>query len=106
MLMEPLLEIRNLTVKYGGLTALNAVNMRFMAGEVVAIMGTNGAGKSTVLKTVFGLEEKSGGQVFWRGAELPEEAHTMVRHGIVYIPQGKRIFDALTVSENLELMAL
>lgn len=108
-LKETLLELRNVTVAYGGVKALDHVSVNFKDGEVVALMGPNGAGKSTVLKAMFGLapvEHPEHGGVFWRSNKIEEglrKPHHMVPLGITLVPQGKRVFGRLTVRENLEI---
>jgi branched-chain amino acid transport system ATP-binding protein len=106
---ETLIELKDISVSYGGVKALDAVNLTFREGEVVALMGPNGAGKSTVLKSLFGLaptEHGHTGGVFWRGNCIETELlqpHHMVPLGVTLVPQGKRVFGRLTVKENLEI---
>jgi branched-chain amino acid transport system ATP-binding protein len=72
-------------------------------GEVVAVMGPNGAGKSTVLKAIMGLAPVVAGQVYWRQERLAAETHEIVKEGIAFVPQGRRVFTHLTIAENLEM---
>ena len=72
-------------------------------GEVVAVMGPNGAGKSTVLKAVMGLAPVVAGQVYWRQRLLAAATHEIVKEGIAFVPQGRRVFTHLTIAENLEM---
>lgn len=119
---EILIELKDVSVSYGGVKALDAVNVHFKEGEVVALMGPNGAGKSTILKAIFGLapistiensehehnqgQHKSHSGIYWRSNKIREQLrqpHHMVPMGITLVPQGKRVFGNLTVKENLEI---
>jgi branched-chain amino acid transport system ATP-binding protein len=102
--VSALLEVENLSVHYGAIRALKGVSFRVEAAEVVALIGANGAGKSTALRTLSGLLTPSGGSIRFAGREiigLP--AHEVVRAGIAHVPEGRGIFTNLTVRENLEL---
>ena len=77
--------------------------MSVQKGEVVAVMGPNGAGKSTVLKAVMGLAPVVAGQVYWRQHLLAAATHEIVKEGIAFVPQGRRVFTHLTITENLEM---
>ena len=99
--MEKLLELKNLSAGYH-MQVLFGVNLRIDKGEVVALMGPNGAGKSTVLKAIFGLIQHEGG-VFYEGRKIHPLPHDLVRMGVAYVPQGRRVFSSLTVAENLEM---
>ena len=101
-----LLELVNVSVNYGAVTALEEVSMGVRKGEVVAVMGPNGAGKSTVLKAVMGLAPVSGGSVYWRQNPLVAATHEVVKQGIAFVPQGRRVFTHLTIQENLEMGCL
>ena len=101
-----LLELVNVSVNYGAVTALEEVSMGVRKGEVVAVMGPNGAGKSTVLKAVMGLAPVSGGSVYWRQDPLVAATHEVVKEGIAFVPQGRRVFTHLTIEENLEMGCL
>jgi branched-chain amino acid transport system ATP-binding protein len=103
---EPLLETRGLRVKYGNVEALHGIDIAVRQGEIVSILGANGAGKSTTLRAISGLLRPSGGEIRYDGK--PAEgipAHERVRLGIAQAPEGRRIFGTLTVRENLELGA-
>ena len=102
---EALLQLKNISVHYGGVTALDHVSVALDEGEIVALMGPNGAGKSTVLKALFGLAPRAGGEVLWHEEAITPKADEMVRRGITFVPQGRRIFTSLTVLENLKLGA-
>ncbi len=99
----PLLRLENVSVRYGAVSALADVSLGVQKGEVVAVMGPNGAGKSTVLKAVMGLAPVVTGQVYWRGARLSSATHEIVKEGISFVPQGRRLFTHLTIEENLEM---
>lgn len=103
---EPLLELQDLKVSYGGIRALKGINLRVYPGEIVAMIGANGAGKTTTLKTIMGLLPCTGGAVKLAGrslAAVPTEQR--VEDGISLAPEGRAIFPNLTVLENLELGA-
>lgn len=100
---EQLLRLENISVNFGGVHALKNVSLSFDEGEIVALMGPNGAGKSTVLKAVFGLVKTVQGKVLWHEQEIKPVSHEVVKMGISFVPQGRRVFRYLTVKENLEL---
>jgi len=100
---EQLLRLENISVNFGGVHALKDVSLSFDEGEIVALMGPNGAGKSTVLKAIFGLVKPVQGRVLWHEQEIKPIPHEVVKMGISFVPQGRRVFKYLTVKENLEL---
>ncbi len=100
---ETLLQIRDGKVRYGELTVLDGVSLTLDEGEIVALMGPNGAGKSTILKAIFGLAPLSGGRILWNNHSFTPVAHQVVRRGISFVPQGRRVFSGLSVEENLEI---
>jgi branched-chain amino acid transport system ATP-binding protein len=101
-----LLELRDLCVRYGPVQALEGVSLHVEAGEVVALLGANGAGKSTVLKAVSGLVRPAGGGIRFDGREIVRRDPTrIVRAGIAHAPEGRRVFPELTVEENLQMGA-
>ncbi|NDE68129.1 ATP-binding cassette domain-containing protein, partial [bacterium] len=100
---EPLLNLHDIHVHYGGVKALNGASVAIDEGEVVALMGPNGAGKSTVLKAIFGLAPIESGTVAWEKQEFKPVSHEVVHRGISFVPQGRRVFRHLTVAENLEI---
>ena len=102
----PLLEIENLHVKYGNVEALHGIGITVQPGEIVTILGANGAGKSTTLRAVSGLLRPSGGEIRFEGRPTRlVPAHERVKMGIAQSPEGRRIFGTLTVRENLSLGA-
>jgi branched-chain amino acid transport system ATP-binding protein len=102
----PLLELRRLTVRYGALTALRGVDLQVREGELVTLLGANGAGKSTTLRAISALAAAATGQVLWRGADLAGlRTHRTVRLGIGHCPEGRRVLTRQTVATNLELGA-
>ena len=102
----PILELSGISVHYGAVVALNDVSLGVRRGEVVAVMGPNGAGKSTVLKAVMGLAPVVSGEVLWRRERLAAKTHEIVKEGIAFVPQGRRVFTHLTIQENLEMGCL
>jgi len=102
----PLLDVDNLHVYYGKIHALKGISLQVEPGEIVTLIGANGAGKSTTLKTISGLLRPSQGQVTLAGEDLTAlEPHEIVANGIVQVPEGRRIFGELTVYENLNMGA-
>ena len=101
-----LLQIQNLHVKYGNIEVLHGVSVDVREGEIVSILGANGAGKSTTLLTISGLVRPAQGQILLNETPLHTmKAHDIVRAGIAHIPEGRRMFGTLTVQENLRLGA-
>ncbi len=100
---ETLLKIDNIHVHYGGVKALDGVSLEIDEGEIVALMGPNGAGKSTVLKSIFGLAPVGSGKIFWHEKPIKPISHEVVKMGIAFVPQGRRVFTHLSVEENLEV---
>ncbi len=101
-----MLELKNVHAHYGKIHALKNVSIKVNEGEIVTLIGGNGAGKSTTLKTISGTLKPSSGQVFLNGEDLAKyPAHEIVKKGIVQVPEGRRIFGQLTVMENLDLGA-
>jgi len=104
---EILLEVQDLRARYGAVEVLKGVTLRVRRGEIVALIGANGAGKSTTLMAISGIVPVSGGSIRWGGGEiqaLPPEQR--VSRGITQIPEGRRIFPRLTVKENLLMGAV
>jgi len=105
--VKQLLQLRDLHVKYGNIEVLHGINLEVREGEIVTILGANGAGKSTTLMTISGLVKPSQGAIlFDHGALLHKlPAHAIVRCGIAHVPEGRRIFGTLTAQENINLGA-
>ncbi|MBN1246004.1 MAG: ABC transporter ATP-binding protein [Anaerolineae bacterium] len=101
-----LLDVRDLSVSYGAIRALHGVSFHVDEGEVVTLIGANGAGKSTTLRTISGLLPVTGGEIIYDGENITgEQANRIVQKGITQVPEGRRIFAPLTVRENLEMGA-
>ena len=101
-----LLKIEDLHVKYGNVEALHGINIEAAEGEIVCILGANGAGKSTTLMSISGLVKASAGTITYDGREIQKaSAHHIVKDGIAQVPEGRRVFGTLTVAENLMLGA-
>jgi branched-chain amino acid transport system ATP-binding protein len=102
----PLLEIENIHAYYGHIHALKGVSLHVDKGEIVTLIGANGAGKSTMLKTTSGLLRPRQGSIRFDGEDLTRyPAHEIVVKGVVQVPEGRRVFGRLTVKENLEMGA-
>lgn len=101
-----MLKIENLNVHYGGIHALRGVNIHVEEGKIISLIGANGAGKSTTLRSIMGLEQPTEGHVAYNGEILTGlKTKDIVKDGIVLVPEGRRIFPNLTVKENLILGA-
>jgi branched-chain amino acid transport system ATP-binding protein len=101
-----MLELRKVTVSYGMIDALKGISLKVERGEIVALIGANGAGKSTTLMAVSGVAPLRSGLVQYEGAVLSGlPAHAIVRMGMTQVPEGRRIFARMTVRENLEMGA-
>ncbi|MDR1630083.1 MAG: ABC transporter ATP-binding protein [Oscillospiraceae bacterium] len=101
-----MLTIEDLSVYYGVIQAIKGVSFSVDEGEVVALIGSNGAGKTTILHTVTGLVGAKGGSIQFQGKDLTKTpAHRIVQMGMAHVPEGRRIFSSLTVYENLKLGA-
>jgi len=101
---EPVLKVENLQACYGKVTALKGISFEVGQGQIVTLLGSNGAGKSTTLRTISGLLSPSAGKVFFCGEDVTNmPAHEIVKRGLIHLPEGRRVFKDLTVTENLEL---
>jgi len=104
--MTAMLDVRSIDVYYGDVQALRDVSFCVDAGEIVTLVGSNGAGKSTVLKTVAGLLHPRGGSVMLEGRDVSREPpYRLVDRGLVLIPEARQLWPAMTVAENLEMGA-
>ena len=104
--MAPVLELQNVNTYYGHIHALKGISVTVNAGEVVTLVGANGAGKSTTLRTISGIVRAKRGSVMFEGRDITGlPSHTIAGLGIGHVPEGRRIFPLLTVRENLELGA-
>ena len=100
------LEIRDLHVSYGGIRALKGVDLTVEEGQIVTLIGANGAGKSTTLRAISGLQKPQSGSILYGGEELIGlPAKEIVRRGIIHVPEGRRVFPDMTVAENLKIGA-
>ena len=101
-----MLKVENLSVSYGVIAAVKGVSFEVGQGEIVALIGANGAGKTTILQTITGLIAPRGGKISFDGADLLKTpAHKIVSLGMAHVPEGRRIFQELSVLENLRLGA-
>ncbi len=103
---EPMLKIDNINVYYGAIHALKGISLEVYPGEIVTLIGANGAGKSTTLRTISGLLKPKDGSITFEGENIAGvKAHKIVRAGISQVPEGRRVFAEMSVMENLELGA-
>lgn len=101
-----LLDIIDLSVRYGKAEALKGISLNVGENEVIALIGANGAGKTTTLRTLSGLKAAASGEIWFKGKRIDRiPAHERVRIGLAHIPEGRRIFSTLTVRKNLEIGA-
>jgi branched-chain amino acid transport system ATP-binding protein len=99
-----MLTVENLSVNYGAIRALHQVSCRVEKGEIVALIGANGAGKTTILNTISGIVPSLSGSVSFEGENITRlAAHLIVRKGICQVPEGRRVFARMSVQENLEM---
>jgi branched-chain amino acid transport system ATP-binding protein len=101
-----MLELKDVRVRYGGIEAVKGVSLHVNEGEIVTLIGGNGAGKSTTLKAISGVKRPSAGEIVFRGERIDTMgAHEIVQIGISQSPEGRKIFGGMTVRENLEMGA-
>jgi branched-chain amino acid transport system ATP-binding protein len=104
--VNAVLEIKNMTVNYGVIAALQDISLQIQAGDIVTLIGANGAGKTTSLKTISGLLRPRAGKIFYQDREITGlSPHKIVELGISHVPEGRMIFANLTVLENLQMGA-
>jgi len=101
-----MLEVQNVSVSYGKAVALDDVSLRVNEGELISLLGSNGAGKSSLLRTISGILRPFKGRILFEGVEIHAmPAHEIVKLGVVQVPEGRQVFPALTVRENLMMGA-
>ncbi len=101
-----MLKVENLNVYYGVIHAIEDVSLEVNNGEIVTLIGANGAGKTTILHTITGLKKAAAGSVSWDGIDLlKEEPSKIITHGVAHVPEGRHVFIDMTVRENLEMGA-
>ncbi len=104
--MTVLLSVRQLQVAYGGIQAVKGIDLDVNEGELVCLIGANGAGKTSTLNCLGGLLKPSGGEIIYQGQDLQRiPTHERVKHGLALVPEGRGIFPKLTVAENLRMGA-
>jgi len=104
--MKPLLEVKNLVVNYGVITALQGVSLAVKQGDIVTLIGANGAGKTTTLRAISGLLKARSGKLHYDGRDITNHpAHELVKLGLAHVPEGRMVFANLTVFENLRMGA-
>ena len=99
-----ILELENLETHYGKIHALRGISLSVKEGEIVTLLGANGAGKSTTLRAISGLIKVTSGTISYMGEEITRvAAHDIVTKGLIHVPEGRKIFKGMTIKENLEL---
>ncbi|MBM3830120.1 MAG: ABC transporter ATP-binding protein [Verrucomicrobia bacterium] len=101
-----MLEVKNLQVNYGAITALHGISLSVSKGDIVTLIGGNGAGKTTTLRAISGLQTAAAGEVLYEGRAITRlPAHEIVKLGLAHVPEGRMVFANLTVLENLQMGA-
>lgn len=101
-----MLEVKDLHVHYGGIHALHGITLNVPEGKIVALLGANGAGKSSTLRTIMGIVKPTSGEILWNGKSLVgKHSFEIVHEGIAMVPEGRKVFANLTVAENLRIGA-
>lgn len=101
-----MLELKNVNVHYGAIHALQGINVNVNQGEIVTLIGANGAGKSTTLKAISGVLKPTSGEILFEGNDIAKmKSHNLVSLGIAHVPEGRRVFSKMSVMENLEMGA-
>ena len=102
----PLLQVRDVRVAYGGIQAVKGVSFEVHAGELVCLIGSNGAGKTTSMKAVTGIQPLAGGEVLYQGRSIQGQgAWDLVRNGLAMVPEGRGVFTRMSILENLQMGA-
>lgn len=102
-----MLKLNNLSVHYGAIQAIRNISMEIKQGEVVSLIGANGSGKTTTLRTISGLVRKSSGEIFYENKDISKkQASDIVKLGLSHVPEGRRVFPRMSVYENLEVGAI
>jgi branched-chain amino acid transport system ATP-binding protein len=103
---DPILKVDNILTGYDGVPVIHGISLDINPGELVAIVGANGAGKTSTMRTIAGLMKPTAGSIHFNGEDISRlPAHMVLRRGISYVPEGRRLFSKLTVRENLVLGA-
>jgi len=103
---SPMLKVKGLKARYGQAQVLNGVSLEIFEGEVVSLLGRNGTGKSTTIKSIMGMVAVNGGSIYFEGRDVTRyKPHSLARLGLGYVPEERRIFGSLSVFENLEIVA-
>ncbi len=101
-----MLEVKNLEVSYGMIKAIKGISFEVNQGEIIALIGSNGAGKTTILHTITGLIDKDAGEVLFNGQDITKiSGHKIVSMGMAHVPEGRRVFSNLSVLQNLMMGA-
>jgi len=101
---DVVLKITDLNAHYGHIHALRGISLEVKSGQIVTLLGANGAGKSTTMKCISGLLKPTGGEIEFMGENIfGKPAHDIVKRGLIHVPEGRRIFKGMTIQENLEL---
>jgi branched-chain amino acid transport system ATP-binding protein len=100
-----MIEVKDLVVRYGGITALQGISLTIPEGKIVSMVGANGAGKSTTINAISGMVKKAEGSITFNGSDLNLPPQEIVKRGVVQVPEGRKIFSAISVKENIVLGA-
>lgn len=103
--MMPLLDVRDLKVAYGGIHAVKGVSLHVNQGELVTLIGANGAGKSTTMKAIAGMIPAASGEIDFDGQSSPNTSHELLAKGLSLVPEGRGVFSRMSVLENLQMGA-
>ena len=101
----PILSVQDLSVNYGAIQALRGISLDVFPGEIVAVIGANGAGKSTMMNAIMGDVPRASGRILLEGRDLPRRSYQVVTSGVSLAPEGRKVFAPLTVMENLRMGA-